>query len=244
VAARAHVLDVSVIAGQNEQQAGRLAELDHRIEEEVQRLQRLAGVFVVAGVPREIGLEELEEGEVVRARHLDEVLRGLLGRDDGDVVPTLLDQAVARDVVKDRLVRQQILLDGNGFGLGQRHDGGDGFEAAHQQLVHAVHQVRVGETAAQAFAGQLHEQVALVDQLAQGRAGKALAVTAHVLGGVDAGEHGGLSGGALRQTLGVEACIDGNRVVLDQMAQHGAHPGMHRIVFCGRTQSHAINEEK
>ena len=42
----------------------------------------------------------------------------------------------------------------------------------------------------------------------------------------------------------VEAGVDRHRVLLDQMAQHGADSGVNRIVFCGRTQPNAINKQK
>lgn len=76
VAASAHVLNIAVVAGEDNENAREGAEADERAEEGIERGEDSGGLRVGAGVAGEVGLEEFKEGEVVGAGDLNEMLGG------------------------------------------------------------------------------------------------------------------------------------------------------------------------
>lgn len=153
-----------------------------------------------------------------------------------------VDKGGARNVVGDGEVVLKVILCGDNLRLGESHDGGDGLEAADAEVVDAVDHVGIGEAATDAFASEVDEKVVFFDEPAERRAGEAFAVAAHELGGVDAREERGLSCGGLGKAGRAEACVDGHRVVGDEVAEVRADAGVDRIVWGWGTKAKAVDE--
>ncbi len=110
--------------------------------------------------------------------------------------------------MKDGLVGEDVRLEGDDFGNGQRGSRGDGPEAPVAEFVDGFGHVAVGEAAAAAHGLQHEEDVVLLDEFAERGAGETFDVAAHVLRGVAASEEGGLTRGALGQSVDAEAGVN------------------------------------
>ena len=208
VPAFAHVLDIAVIGRHYQRNAGVFGMAHERGQKLVVHPQHLARALVVHGVAADVGLEELEERKVVLLGDVKEVFGRALGRNHRNIGVALLD-GFARDVLVDGVVGGEILGGGDGAGGGKRHYGSYALEAVERELFGAVDEVAVGKSDPLAPAAQLQKEVVVFDNLPEGRPGEALAVFAHRRGAVDAGEHGGLPGGALGHALHSKAGVDG-----------------------------------
>ena len=124
------------------------------------------------------------------------MLCGVLGRDDGHVGVAVLNR-LAREVLHQSLLVEEVVQRGDDLGCRESHHRGDALEAARDEFICRLDEIGVGEFDALAAGLELEEKVVLLDFLAEAGAGEALAVPAHEKGGVDAGEHGGLASGGL-----------------------------------------------
>ena len=73
-------------------------------------------------------------------------------------------------------------------------------------------------------------------------AGEALAVAAHRLGAVEAGEHRRLARRRLREPLDAEARVYALGVLLDEAAERRAHLRVHRVVRRRAPYPDAVDE--
>ena len=192
-------------------------------------------------MPGNVRLEELVEREVVEARDAEEVRGGVLRRDDGDVGVAVL-YGLARQVLHQRTVGNQVVRRGDRLGNRQRHDRSNRLEAVGDKLGDRVDQVGVCEADAKPPSLQLEKQVVRLDDLSERRPGEPLAVALHRSGAVDTCEHGCLPGCGLRQAVDAEASVDWLGVPLYETPKRRTDFRVHRIVRRRRPKTEPVDK--
>ena len=241
VAPVADGLDVAVVGRQHQRDARGLRAADKRREEAVVHAEDRARAHVVHGVSGDVRLEELVQGEVVLKRNAEKMLgRALRGNDRYVGVSVLY--GLARQVLHQRTVRNEVVRRGDRLRNRQRHDSRHRLEAVGDKLIDRVDQVGVCEADAKPPSLQLEKQVVRLDDLSERRPGEPLAVALHRSGAVDTCEHGCLPGCRLRQTVDAEAGVDWLGVSFQETPERGTDFRVHRIVRRRRSKTESVDK--
>ena len=190
----------------------------------------------------DIRLEELVEREVVPEREAEEMFRRALRRDDGDIGIAVLDR-LTREVLHERAVLHQVLGDGNRLGGRERHHGRHGLEAAGADLLNRIDKIRIRETNPLVPAPQLHEEIVVLDDLAELHARKPLAVLPERRRAIHPGEHRRLPCRGLRQPLNPQAGVNRLGMLLNKTTKRRTDLRIQGIVRRRLSQAHTVNKE-
>ena len=242
VPALVHRLDVAVVRRHHERDAGRLRATHERGKKPVVHAQHRARARVVHGVPGDVGLEELVEGEVVEERKTEQMLRRTLRRDDRDVRVAVLDR-LPRQVLHERPILHQVLGDGNRLGGRERHHGRHGLEAAGADLLGRIDKIRVREPDALIAPPQLHEEVVVLDNLAKLHPREPLAVLPDRSRAIHSSEHRRLPRRGLWQPLDPQAGVNWLGMLLYKTTKRRTDLHIKRIIRRWLSQAHTINKK-
>ena len=193
-------------------------------------------------MPGDVGLKEFVEGEVVEERQAEEMLGGALRRHDRNVRIAVLDR-LPRQVLHERPVLHQVLGDGNRLGGRERHHGRHGLEAAGADLLDRIDKIRIRETDPLVSAPQLHEEIVILDDLAELHARKPLAVLPERRRAIHPGEHRRLPRRGLRQPLNPQAGVNRLGMLLNKTTKRRTDLRIQGIVRRRLSQAHTVNKE-
>ena len=193
-------------------------------------------------MPGDVGLKEFVEGEVVEERQAEEMLGGALRRHDRNVRIAVLDR-LPRQVLHERPVLHQVLGDGNRLGGRERHHGRHGLEAAGADLLDRIDKIRIRETDPLVSAPQLHEEIIILDDLAELHARKPLAVLPERRRAIHPGEHRRLPRRGLRQPLNPQAGVNRLGMLLNKTTKRRTDLRIQGIVRRRLSQAHTVNKE-
>ena len=193
-------------------------------------------------MPGDVGLEEFVEGEVVEERQAEEMLGRALRRHDRDVRIAVLDR-LPRQVLHERTVLHQVLGDGNRLGGRERHHGRHGLEATGADLLDRIDKIRIRETNPLVPAPQLHEQVVVLDDLAELHAREPLAVLPERRRAIHPGKHRRLPRRGLRQPLNPQTGVNRLGMLLKKTTKRRTNLRIQGIVRRRLSQAHTVNKE-
>ena len=188
----------------------------HGLERAVQVPETAHGALPVLRVPRAVGLEVFEQGEVVLHRLGGDDPSRLLRRPQRHVVPALPHPPVG-EVVRHRALLHQILPGAESRARRERGERRRGESPLRVRHLEVLGSKRVQEGGAPPAFPDLPHHRALEEDPAQGRSGEPGEMMSHGGRSVHAGEDRRLAGRALRQPRHAERGVDPVRLA------RGAH---------------------